>query len=130
MLKEIALERYLTGGRGCAAGILEGANQYYDLGLGEDALDLFTGFRGGMGCGSTCGSLIGAIGVLNCVYKGKPELKDHCAAFVRQFEQTLACGSLDCAAIEKKYKTPETRCAAAVARTADLLEQFLAEHPL
>jgi hypothetical protein len=49
---------------------------------------------------------------------------------VSRFEQTLACGSLDCAAIEKKYKTPETRCAAAVARTADLLEQFLAEHPL
>ena len=130
MLKEIALERYLTGGRGCAAGILEGANQYYDLGLGEDALDLFTGFRGGMGCGSTCGSLIGAIGVLNCVYKGKPELKDYCAQFVAAFRDQLACGSLDCAVIEKKYKTPETRCSAAVALTADLLEQFLTEHPL
>ena len=42
----------------------------------------------------------------------------------------LACGSLDCAVIEKRYKTPETRCSAAVALTADLLEQFLAEHPL
>ena len=46
MLKEIALERYLTGGRGCAAGILEGANEYYRLGLSEQAIDLFTGFRG------------------------------------------------------------------------------------
>ena len=129
-LGHIAVERYLTGGKGCAAGILEGANAYYGLGLTTDAIDLFTGFRGGMGCGSTCGSLIGAIGVLNHVYKGRPELKDYCAQFVARFEQTLACGSLDCAAIEKKYKTPETRCAAAVARTADLLEQFLAEHPL
>ena len=130
MLKEIALERYLTGGRGCAAGILEGANEYYRLGLSEQAIDLFTGFRGGMGCGSTCGSLIGAIGVLNHVYRGRPELKTLCAEFVGRFEQTLACGSLNCAVIEKKYKTPETRCAAAVARTADLLEQFLTEHPL
>lgn len=130
MLKDTAVQHYLTGGKGCAAGLLAGASEYYRLGLSEEAIDLFTGFRGGMGCGSTCGSLVGAIGVLNHIYRGRPELKPLCAEFVSRFEQTLACGSLDCAVIEKRYKTPETRCAAAVALTADLLEQFLAEHPL
>ena len=127
MLKDTAVEIYLAQPKGCAYGILAGANRYYDLGLSDQALELFVGFRGGMGCGSTCGSLVGAIAVLNRVYAGKPELKDHTAAFVAAFREAMDCGTLDCTPIADRYKTPETKCSAAVAITADLLEQFLQE---
>ena len=41
MLKDTAVEIYLAQPKGCAYGILAGANRYYDLGISDQALELF-----------------------------------------------------------------------------------------
>ena len=113
-LKERAGYYYFTLGKGCAEAILLAASEAYDLGLTESEVSLFAGFRTGMGCGSTCGSLAGAIGVLSRKYSQREDLKELCARFVETFEQKMACGATDCAALSARYKTEASRCRAAV----------------
>lgn len=127
MLKEKAVYFYGSQGRSCSESILLAANEVYDLHLTPGEVELFAGFRTGMGCGCTCGSLIGAIGVLSRKYAGKQDLKELCGRFVAVFEAKMACGSIDCADLEPKYKTAEARCSAAVALAAEALQDFIAK---
>lgn len=124
-MKEKAGYYYSTLNNGCAEAILLAANDVYSLGLTESEADLFAGFRTGMGCGSTCGCLSGAVGVLSRKYKGREDLKELCAAFVKAFEQKLACGSTDCAAVSSRYKNESDRCLAAVELSAIALEEYI-----
>lgn len=114
MLKENAAHYYFEQGKSCAEAILMAASDVYDLGLTQTETALFAGFRTGMGCGSTCGALSGAIGVLGRMYGQRQDFNALCADFVAQFEKKLACGSTDCATLAAKYKTEATRCTAAV----------------
>ena len=125
MLKQKAAYYYGTMGKSCAEGILLAANDVYDLKLTDSEIQLFAGFRTGMGCGSTCGGLAGAIGVLSRMYGQREDFKELCAKFVAAFEKKLACGTTECAALEARYKTPEARCVAAVELTAEALEAFI-----
>ena len=124
-LKERAGYYYGTLDKSCAEGILLAANEIYDLGLTEGEVSLFAGFRTGMGCGSTCGGLAGAIGVLSKMYGQREDFKELCGKFVAAFEKELDCGAIDCATLAAKYKTPEKRCVAAVELTAQALEKFI-----
>ena len=124
-LKERAGYYYGTLDKSCAEGILLAANEIYDLGLTEGEVSLFAGFRTGMGCGSTCGALAGAIGVLSKMYGQREDFKELCGKFVAAFEKELDCGAIDCATLAAKYKTPEKRCVAAVELTAQALEKFI-----
>lgn len=124
-IKEKASYYYSTQYKGCAEAILLAANDVYELGITEAEADLFAGFRTGMGCGSTCGCLSGAVGVLSRKYSRRDDLKELCAGFVTAFEQKLACGAADCAAISAKYKTETNRCLTAVELSADALEEFI-----
>lgn len=125
-LTERASFYYLEKDLGCAVGILMGANDVYDLGLDAETCQLFEGFRTGMGCGSTCGCLTGAMGALSRKYRGREDLKDICAGFVAEFTEAMACASTDCRVIAPNYKTPERRCAAAVELAAQILESYIA----
>ena len=124
-LAERAVEYYLKADRGCAVGILLAANEAYGLGMSEETIGLFEGFRTGMGCGSTCGCLTGAMGVLSRMYGAREDFKSLCAGFVAEFEKAMACHSLDCNVIAAKYKTPERRCAAAAELAARTLESYI-----
>lgn len=125
MLKEKAAYYYGTLGKSCAEAVLLAASDVYDLKLTDQEAQLFAGFRTGMGCGSTCGALTGAIGVLGRMYGQREDCKELCAQFVTAFEEKMACGATDCATLAARYKTPETRCVAAVERTAEALEAFV-----
>lgn len=125
MLKEKAVYHYFTAGKSCAEAILLAANEVYGLDMTDREVQLFAGFRTGMGCGSTCGILAGAIGVLSRMYGTRDDFKDLCARFVSSFETKLDCNSLDCSVISAKYKTPETRCSDGVALGAEALEAFI-----
>lgn len=125
MLKENAARYYFEQGKSCAEAILMAASDVYDLGLTQTETALFAGFRTGMGCGSTCGALSGAIGVLGRMYGQRQDFNALCADFVAQFEKKLACGSTDCATLAAKYKTEATRCTAAVELTAQALSEFI-----
>lgn len=124
-MKEKAIYYYITQDMGCAEAILLAANDVYSLGLTEAEAALFAGFRTGMGCGSTCGCLAGAVGVISRKYSRRDDLKELCAKFVKTFEQKLACGSIDCDAIAARYKTDTDRCLAAVQLSAEVLEEFI-----
>ena len=125
MLKEKAAYYYGTLGKSCAEGILLAANDVYDLKLTESEVQLFAGFRTGMGCGSTCGGLSGAIGVLSRMYGQREDFNDLCGQFVSAFEARLGCGSIACAPLAARYKTETARCVAAVELTAEALEAFI-----
>lgn len=125
MLKERAAHYYSEEGRHCAEGMLLAANDIYGLGLSDEEVKLFAGFGGGMGCGSTCGGLIGAIGVLSKLYGQREDFRALCGAFVSAFEQELGCGTIDCTPLSARYKTPEKRCVEAVELTAQALERYI-----
>ena len=125
MLREKAVSYYFDAGKSCSESILMAANDVYELGLGERETALFAGFRGGMGCGSTCGCISGAVGALSCKYAGREDLRDLCARFVAAFEKKL--GSTFCSELEPKYKTEAQRCSAAVALAAEVLAAFVDE---
>lgn len=124
-LKEKAGYYYGTLGKNCAEGILLAANDVYDLNLTESEIQLFAGFGGGMGCGSTCGGLSGAIGVLSKLYGQREDFRNLCGRFVSAFESELGCGSIDCAPLAAKYKNATTRCVTAVELTAQALEKYI-----
>ena len=81
-LRERAAHYYFTLGKSCAEGILWAANDLYNLKLTEGEVQLFAGFRTGMGCGSTCGGLTGAIGVLSRMYGSREDFNALCGEFV------------------------------------------------
>ena len=125
MLREKAAYYYGTMGKSCAEAILLAASDVYDLKVTENEAQLFVGFRTGMGCGSTCGSLTGAIGVLSKKYSQRADLKELCGKFVEAFEQKMACGAIDCTTLAARYKTEASRCRAAVELAAEALEEFI-----
>jgi len=126
MLKEKAQYYYVTLGRSCSESILMAANDVYDLNVTEDEILLFAGFRGGMGCGSVCGCLTGAIGALSRKYAGREDIKAICGNFVTAFHEKLASGSIDCSVLEPKYKNDEVRCGITVGLGADALSEYIA----
>ena len=67
MLEQIA-EKYYKQGYNCAESVLRAGNEYYQLGLDENAIHAFAGFGGGLHCGDVCGALTGAIGALSAKY--------------------------------------------------------------
>ncbi|MGI6095036.1 MAG: C-GCAxxG-C-C family (seleno)protein [Lachnospiraceae bacterium] len=125
MLREKASYYYGTMGKSCAEGILLAANDVYDLKLTESEIQLFAGFRTGMGCGSTCGGLAGAIGVLSRMYGQREDFNALCGQFVSSFEAKLDCQTTDCKTLAARYKTETSRCVAAVELTAEALEEFI-----
>ena len=125
MLKEKAAYYYFDQGKSCAEAILLAASDVYSLALTENEVALFAGFRTGMGCGSTCGALTGAIGVLSRIYGKRENFNALCGEFVTAFRDKLACGTIECAPLAAHYKTPETRCTQAVEMTAEALEAFI-----
>ena len=127
MLKEKAQHYYVDMERSCSESILMAANDVYNLGLTDDEILLFAGFRGGMGCGGACGCLTGAIGALSRMYAGREDLKTICGNFVAYFNEKLDSGSVDCAVLEPKYKNDTVRCGITVGLGADALSEFIAK---
>ena len=80
-----------------------------------------------MGCGSTCGGLSGAIGVLSRMYGGREDFRELCGGFVSKFKDALGCDTIDCGPLAGKYKTEAARCVSAVELTAQALEEYIAQ---
>lgn len=127
MLREKAAYYYRDMGKSCAEAILMAANEQYRINLTEGEIQLFAGFRTGMGCGGTCGALSGAIGVLSRMYGQKENFNEICAQFVSAFKAKLACDTAECSVLSAKYKTTEARCTSAVELAADALEAYIAQ---
>ena len=95
-------------GKSCAEGILLAANEEYGLGLTQDEVQLFAGFRTGPG-----GALAGAVGVLSRLYRRRADLKELCADFSALYERESASSAAD--------------GSAAAELAARLLEQYISQ---
>lgn len=126
-LQDYAKEYYTGKGTNCAVALMLGSSDRYGLGLTAKDAKLVTGFGGGIGCGSICGCLAGSVAVLGARYSDRADFRNLCAGFVKVFREEMGCGSIDCADLTPKYKTPECKCEAAVIKAADLLEEYIAK---
>ena len=120
-------EKYGGANMNCCERILYGANIAYDLGMREDDLRVSAAFGGGMGIGSTCGAIVGALMALSMRHAGVAEkttpLKEEVVVpFLERVRAEL--GALDCAAI-KPHMAVEGDCTPTVLAVARLVDEAM-----
>ena len=121
--RDAVTKYYINEKKNCAVSILLGANEFYNLNLGNEDYKLLVGFGGGIGCGYICGCLAGSIAVLGKLFSSREDFRPMCCKFASLFEKEL--GSKNCSDIMKTHFNKETRCLDAVLKTAVLLENFI-----
>lgn len=92
-LKDYCKENFTTGYM-CSESVLDALNKFYDLGIGEEAIALSTGFPYGFGNGgNVCGGVAGATMALGKIFgrtvKGDPAY-EKCIAVVRELNDDVA----------------------------------------
>ncbi|MCF0141052.1 MAG: C_GCAxxG_C_C family protein [Mogibacterium sp.] len=124
MVKEVnmeAMKAYLkedfTTGYMCSESVLDTLNKFYELGIGEEAIALSTGFPYGFGDGgNVCGGVAGATMAIGKVFgrtvKGDPAYQK-CIDLVRELNDDVAeayktsiCPELIC---DYEFATPERK---------------------
>ena len=111
-------ERYGGVNLNCCERILRGANIAYDLGMREEDMRVSAAFGGGMGIGSTCGAIAGALMVLSMKYAGAAEK-------TTPLKEETVVGSLDCSAIKPRLAV-EGDCTPTVLAVAAILDDVVA----
>lgn len=117
----------------CAEKILYAANIAYGLGLSEQALKLSAGFGGGMGVESVCGTVTASCMVLSDQFVARYAHEGETIKRLtgKLFEAVTAqMGSVECAAIKAKYRTPEDGCKYVVEKTAGILDAIIEQERL
>ena len=120
-------ERYGGVNLNCCERILRGANIAYDLGMREEDMRVSAPFGGGMGIGSTCGAIIGALMALSMRHAGVAEkttpLKEEVVVpFLERVRAEL--GALDCVAIKPRMAV-EGDCMPTVLAVARLVDDAM-----
>ena len=92
-MKDFCKENFTTGYM-CSESVLDTLNRFYDLGIGEEAIALSTGFPYGFGDGgNVCGGVAGATMALGKIFgrtvKGDPAY-EKCIAVVRELNDDVA----------------------------------------
>jgi C_GCAxxG_C_C family probable redox protein len=105
---EDATENFTTGFM-CSESVLEVLNRHYELGIGEEAIAMSTGFPYGFGDGgNVCGAVAGATMALGKVFgrtvKGDPAFRK-CIDVVRELNDDVAevYGTSICPELIKDY---------------------------
>lgn len=113
----------------CAEKILYGANWAYDLKLSPESLKLSAGFGGGMGVGSICGAISGAIMVLSHLYVTRNShqnvrIKELEKEFITKFNSFYVC--TDCTTLKEKYvDDTEVGCYYIILKAAEILDEIV-----
>lgn len=112
----------------CAEKIIRGANQAYDLGLNLEALKLASGFGGGMGIGSVCGTITASVMVLGQLFvKEKAHegtrIKELTQEFIQRYQQEM--GQIMCNALKAKYRSEELKCQLVLLKAAEILDSIV-----
>ena len=129
------LEELIASGFGKAAHYTPEENERYggvnlnccDLGMREEDMRVSAPFGGGMGIGSTCGAIVGALMALSMRHAGVAEkttpLKEEVVVpFLERVRAEL--GALDCAAI-KPHMAVEGDCTPTVLAVARLVDEAM-----
>lgn len=110
----------------CAEKIFYGANWAYDLKLSPETLKLAAGFGGGMGVGSVCGTVSGAILVLTHLYVKQyghesGRIKALETEFIEKFRAELG-GHMECTPLKVAYRNDEVKCNPIIFKAAEILD--------
>ena len=114
----------------CCERILYGANQAYGLGLSDQALRVAAPFGGGMGIGTICGAVSGALMALSLKYcpgtEKQTALKDDITIpFLNRVRSKM--GGLTCRYYKPRYAIPEPfNCDAVIFTIAQALDETIA----
>ena len=117
MVREVKLQKMLddasenfTTGFMCSESVLDVLNRHYELGIGEEAIAMSTGFPYGFGDGgNVCGAVAGATMALGKVFgrtvKGDPAY-EKCIALVRELNEDVeaAYGSSICPELIREFE--------------------------
>lgn len=115
----------------CAETLIHAANEYYGLGMDDNAMRMMAGFGGGMFTGHLCGALVGAQAALSlmvCKDRAHEELdvvRPACQRLVRNFNN--AYQATDCKDIKGRYHTKEEKCWPTVRQACEVLEATVSE---
>jgi len=135
------LEALIASGYGmaerynCAEKILFGANEVYGLGFPRSHMTVASCFGGGMGVGSDCGALTGALMVL-----GHLTVVDHshegtlamevAKAYRAAFQKELEADSVLCSVLKPQYFVPDRSCEQLIIIAARVLDQIIEAYDL
>lgn len=130
MLKDRVRYYYAEQDMNCSESLLYGANDVYELGIDEKGLRIMAAFGGGMGIGSVCGAITGALATLSVMFceekaHDTPELKQICKDYFAAFEKKY--GSRICTELKEKYHSEDDRCLKVVEMAAEVLQQVVEE---
>ncbi|MFR7349323.1 C-GCAxxG-C-C family (seleno)protein [Peptoniphilus sp.] len=112
----------------CAEAIILAVDEEYELNLPEEVVKSVAGFGGGMGAGSTCGYLTGAISALSLIFGpeeppyGTMDLAAICAVYVENFEKLG--NSIDC--VDLIAENPP--CIDLGVKSLDLLQEVIEQN--
>jgi C_GCAxxG_C_C family probable redox protein len=112
----------------CAEATISAANQIYNLGLQKDTLRAMAAFGGGMGVGSVCGALTGALAVMGVMFvedqaHESSEIKEMASEFFNRFIEKLT--TENCTKLKEMYRDDLTRCDLVVRYSNEILEEMI-----
>jgi len=115
-------------GYNCAELILRCCDEKFKLNLTEEALKSVEGFGGGMGVGSTCGIITGAIVAITIMYNGEKyvtnkELEDLIKSLYNQIKKELKDDS--CTKLLEINKKDGRSCWEMITYSGEVLEKFI-----
>lgn len=131
MLKEDLSTYYFDRNYNCAESLLRAANDYYDLGLDDNALKLVGSYGAGMQTGNTCGAILAASAVLSLMYIDEKahesdDIKPVMEILMKHFEEEF--GSTLCSNIKPQCFVEGKRCLKAVETACDILQKTISEY--
>ncbi len=134
MLTDTVLKYYLEQDYNCAESLSRGANEYYGLGLNEEALLALGGFGGGCYSGRLCGACSGGVMAISSKYIHTRAHAEELACnrvteFVEAFIETL--GSDLCDELKKRYYDDSLeccKCIKTVKMAAGVLEEKMVKY--
>ena len=112
----------------CAEATISAANQIYNLDLHKDTLRTMAAFGGGMGVGSVCGALTGALAVLGVMFvedkaHESSETKEMASEFFNRFVEKLT--TENCTKLKEMYRDDLTKCDLVVRYSNEILEEMI-----
>ncbi|HAE43207.1 MAG TPA: hypothetical protein DCG34_09875 [Clostridiales bacterium] len=115
----------------CAEATIKAANDIYSLNLSKETFRTMAAFGGGMGVGSVCGALTGALAVLGVMFvndKAHENLKTKEMAneFFNKFVDKL--GTDNCTKLKEIYRDDITKCDVVVRYSNEILEEMILDH--
>ncbi len=127
-LEEAAEYFYVHRDCNCAEALFTGGNAYYRLGVSPAGLRAAAGFGGGMGIGTVCGAITGALMVMGCLFVRErahegSTMEEVSSAYLEACSRRF--GSLLCEQLKDQFHTPESGCLEAVCTAAQEAEKLI-----